>query len=348
MGAYSFFGLAATFAFSVVWGLQARAADVDVAIVFAVDFSSSIDPDTADLQRKGHAEALTSPEIVAAITSNHLGCIGVAYFEWSSPGRSKVVLPWTSICTLEDAEAAASVIREKGDAGFSRRGRGGTSVSSAIDVGSLLLDQFPGQAAKKVIDISANGENNDGLPVQQSRTNAIAKGYTINAIAIPAQDENPGYRLASYFTDNVIGGSQAFVMTPTRTDDYAAALRRKLVTEISLIVDPDFPRKIEGLPWIPASKPLCRTRACCPWAVSKWPGIRWNTARRSLSPRMAAAAANSVTKRYSSKIPRIPPAKIAASNELSESMRRRIVSRLRSRSPCTASGRAVDGQRVHF
>lgn len=237
MGAYLFFGLAATFAFSMVWGLQARAADVDVAIVFAVDFSSSIDPDTADLQRKGHAAALTSPEIVAAIARNHLGCIGVAYFEWSSPGRIRTVLPWTSICTLQDAETAASVIREKGDTGFSRRGRGGTSVSSAIDVGTLLLDQFPGRATKKVIDISANGENNDGLPVEQSRMNAIAKGYTINAIAIPAEDE-PSPRLASYFTNNVIGGSQAFVVTPTGTGDYATALRRKLVTEISLNIGP--------------------------------------------------------------------------------------------------------------
>ena len=241
MGTYSILRLAGTFTFSMFWGLQAHAADVDVAVVFAVDFSSSIDPDTADLQRKGHAAALTSPEIVAAIARNHLGCISVAYFEWSSPGRIRIVLPWTSICRLEDAEAAALVISENGDTGFRRRGRGGTSVSSAIDVGSLLLDQFPGKAAKKVIDISANGENNDGLPVHLSRLKAIAKGYTINAIAIPAEDENPGHRLASYFTDNVIGGPQAFVMTPTGTGDYAAALRRKLVSEISLNIDPSFP-----------------------------------------------------------------------------------------------------------
>jgi Protein of unknown function (DUF1194) len=241
MDTYSFSRLAGTFAFSLAWGLQAHAADVDVAIVFAVDVSSSIDPDLADLQREGHAAALTSPEIVAAIARNHLGCISVAYFEWSSPGRVQNVLPWTSICGPEDAKAAALVIRDKGDTGFSRRGRGGTSVSSAIDVGSLLLDQFPGRAAKKVIDISANGENNDGLPVQQSRKNAIAKGYTINAIAIPAEDENPGHQLASYFANSVIGGSQAFVVTPTGTGDYATALRRKLVTEISLNIDPHFP-----------------------------------------------------------------------------------------------------------
>ena len=225
---------------SVFWGLQAHAANVDVAVVFAVDYSSSIDPEIADLQREGHAAALTSPEIIAAITRNYVGCIGVAYFEWSSPGHTRIVLPWTSICGLEDAKAAASVINRRGDTGNIRRGRSGTSVSAAIDVGSLLLDQFPGKAAKKVIDISSNGENNDGLPVQPSRLNALAKGYTINAIAIPTEDENPDQSLASYFAKSVIGGSQAFVITPKGPDDYAMALRRKLVTEVSMNVDRQF------------------------------------------------------------------------------------------------------------
>jgi hypothetical protein len=233
-----------TLAVALLWGHAADATNidpasmkVDVAVVFAVDFSSSIDPKIADLQREGHAAALTSPEIIRAIAQNYLGCIGVAYFEWSSPGRSRTVLPWTRICGLEDAKAAASVIRNKGDTGHIRRGRGGTSVSTAIDVGSLLLDEFPGNAMKKVIDISSNGENNDGLPVQPSRENAIAKGYTINAIAIPADDEDPRQPLASYFARSVIGGSQAFVMSPKEPHDYVTALRRKLVTEVSMNID---------------------------------------------------------------------------------------------------------------
>ncbi|TPK97691.1 DUF1194 domain-containing protein [Mesorhizobium sp. B2-4-16] len=233
----------ATLAAAAFWVPTTQAADVDgavlnvdVAVVFAVDFSSSIDPKIADLQREGHAAALTSPEIIRVISQNYLGCIGVTYFEWSSPGHTHTVLPWTRICGLEDANAAASVIRRNGDTGYFRRGRSGTSVSAAIDVGSLLLDQFPGNAMKKVIDISSNGENNDGLPVQPSRQNAINKGYTINAIAIPADDEDPKQPLASYFARSVIGGSQAFVMSPKESHDYATALRRKLVTEVSMNV----------------------------------------------------------------------------------------------------------------
>lgn len=234
----------AAFAACVIWGPAADAANVDpasmkvdVAVVFAVDFSSSIGPGIADMQREGHAAALTSPEIISAISRNYLGCIGVAYFEWSSPGRSRTVLPWTRICGLEDARAAASEIRRRGDTGYIRRGRGGTSVSTAIDVGALLLDAFPGNAMKKVIDISSNGENNDGLPVAPSREAAIAKGYTINAIAIPADDEDPHQPLSSYFAQSVIGGSQAFVISPKDPHDYVMALRRKLVAEVSMNID---------------------------------------------------------------------------------------------------------------
>lgn len=238
----------ATLAAAAFWAPATQAANVDsakmnvdVAVVFAVDFSSSIDPKIADLQREGHAAALTSPEIISAISQNYIGCIGVAYFEWSSPGYSRTVLPWTRICGLEDAKAAASVIRGKGDTGYLRRGRGGTSVSAAIDVGSLLLGEFPGNAMKKVIDISSNGENNDGLPVQPSRENAIARGYTINAIAIPADDEDSAQPLASYFARSVIGGSQAFVISPKGAHDYVTALRRKLVTEVSMNVGTNVP-----------------------------------------------------------------------------------------------------------
>ncbi|TPN20866.1 DUF1194 domain-containing protein [Mesorhizobium sp. B2-3-3] len=219
-------------------GVEVPIMNVDVAIAFAVDFSSSIAPKVADLQREGHAAALTSPEIITAISQNRIGCIGVAYFEWSSPGQTRAVLPWTRICGLKDAKSAAAVIRTKGDAGYRGRGRGGTSISAAIDVGSHLLDQFPGIAMKKVIDISSNGENNDGLPVRPSRLNAIAKGYTINAIAIPPDDENPMEPLASYFQQSVIGGFQAFVMSPTGPGDYITALRRKLVMEVSMNVPP--------------------------------------------------------------------------------------------------------------
>lgn len=255
---HPFMRLAGTIAVALISGLQARASgidrapnfDVDVAIVFAVDSSSSIDRGTADLQRNGHVVALTSPEFIKALSSNHRGCIGITYFEWASPQQIRTVLPWTRICGREDAEAAARVISTKGATGFSRGVRGGTSISSAIGVASLLLDRFPGNADRKVIDISGNGENNDGLPVSQARKKAIDKGHTINAIAIPSEEESAlGRPLASYFAEDVIGGFQAFVMVPRSASDYTTALRRKLVTEIAANIEPNPTDTKERLGW---------------------------------------------------------------------------------------------------
>lgn len=215
-------------------GAQADAAEVDAAIVFAVDVSASIDPATADLQREGHATAISSPEVIAAITRNRAGCIAVTYVEWSSPGKMRSVVPWTSVCGLGDAQPVASFIRENGDRGYGCEDSCGTSISFAINLASLLLDKYAGNASTKIIDISANGTNNDGLPLHDSRQKAIAKGYTINAIAIPGMTRGVKYDLTQYFADNVIGGPRAFVIAPDTPDDYAAALRRKLVTEIGL------------------------------------------------------------------------------------------------------------------
>ena len=232
--------LAAFLAATLVTG-RALAADFDVAIVFAVDVSGSIDPFTADLQREGHVLALRSPQVIAAIAGNHFGCIAIAYFEWSSREELRTVsplrtvLPWTGVCSAEDALAAAKIISEKGDRGYGRWGRGETSISYAIDTASLLLDDFAGEVGRKVIDISSNGRNNSGLPVAVSRARAIAKGYTINAIAIPTM-EHRGFadHLVNYFAQEVIGGPSAFVLEPASREDYAVALRRKLVKEIAL------------------------------------------------------------------------------------------------------------------
>ncbi len=209
----------------------AQAADADVAIVFAVDASASIDHATAELQREGHAAAICSPDVVAAISRNRVGCIAVTYVEWASPGQMRSVVPWSRICRMSDAVAVASVISEQGHRGYGCHTYCGTSISYAIDVGRGLLDGYDGMASK-IIDISANGSNNDGPPVKASRLKAIASGYTINAIVLPPLSHADA-DLSRYFREHVIGGAGSFVIEPTRREDYAVALRRKLVAEIS-------------------------------------------------------------------------------------------------------------------
>ncbi|CAI2934659.1 conserved exported protein of unknown function [Aminobacter niigataensis] len=211
----------------------AHATNVDTAIVFAVDVSASIDAATADMQRQGHADALMAPEVIAAIARGTFGCIAITYFEWAGPGHVRTVLPWTSICNPGDAQAAATIISRDGDSGRGCLRNCSTSISFAIDLSRMLFEQYSGHAGRRVIDISANGTNNDGLPVALSRLRAIRNGYTINAIAMPAFTRGVARDLTDYFAENVIGGPGAFVVSPDSVGDYADALRRKLVVEIS-------------------------------------------------------------------------------------------------------------------
>lgn len=239
---------AALLSFSLPTGTSAATAgdlmEVDAAIVFAVDISSSIEPQHADLQRQGHAEALRSTEVAAAIAGGATGCIAITYVEWSVPGWLRTVLPWTKICSDEDRENAAAEILARGDNGLERRGRGGTAISYTIEASGMLLDRLPGRANRKIIDISANGTNNDGLPVAGARERVVAKGYAINAIVLAQIEPGITDDLPGYFRDNVIGGPGAFVIVPASPSDYATALRRKLVLEISAVA----PGRHEGPP----------------------------------------------------------------------------------------------------
>lgn len=207
--------------------------DVDAAIVFAIDMSSSIDPARADFQRMGHVDALRSPEVAAAITRGNRGCIAITYVEWSVPGWMRTILPWTAICNDADRRKAAEEIARNGDTGIERRGRGGTAISYALEASAILLDRLPVHADRKIIDISANGTSNQGLPVASARDRVLAKDYIINAIVIDKTEPGVSENLPGYFRENVIGGPGSFVVSPQSISDYAHALRRKLVYEIS-------------------------------------------------------------------------------------------------------------------
>jgi nitric oxide reductase activation protein len=55
--------------------------EVDLALVLAVDVSSSMDSDKQDLQRQGYVESFHSPLVHQAIRTGILGRIAVTYVE---------------------------------------------------------------------------------------------------------------------------------------------------------------------------------------------------------------------------------------------------------------------------
>jgi hypothetical protein len=180
--------LAITLAFLLIGrsGVQAQT-EVDLALVIAVDISYSMDPDEQESQREGFAEAFRSPLVHDAIRKGFLGRIAVTYMEWAGAYDQRVVLPWT---VLDNAETILAFADRIATIPLRRAQR--TSVSGAIDAAARQFENNGMETARKVIDVSGDGANNQGRPVTYARDEAVAKGITINGL--PIMLKQPGFQ----------------------------------------------------------------------------------------------------------------------------------------------------------
>jgi hypothetical protein len=213
-------------------------AEVDAALVIAVDISYSMDPDEQALHREGFAEAFRSLLVHDAIRKGITGRIAVTYMEWSGAYDQRVLLPWT---VLDNAEAIMAFADRIATVPLRRGQR--TSVSGAIDAATKLFENNGLEAIRKVIDVSGDGANNQGRSVTQARDEAVAKGITINGL--PIMLKQLGYAdisdLDSYFRDCVIGGQGAFMVPAREKSQFQLAIKAKILLEVSGVMLTDEP-----------------------------------------------------------------------------------------------------------
>ena len=211
---------------------QAQAqTEVDLALVIAVDVSYSMDPDEQRLQREGYAEAFRDPQVHQAIRDGVAGRIAAAYMEWSGASDQWIVLPWTVLDDPESILAFADQISR-----VPLRRAQSTSISGAIDRASRLIEDSGLAAARRVIDISGDGSNNDGRPVTAARDEAIARGIVVNGL--PIMLKPPSYEyftrdLEPYYRDCVIGGPGSFLVPARERAQFQEAIRLKILREVS-------------------------------------------------------------------------------------------------------------------
>lgn len=210
--------------------------NVDLALILAVDVSGSIDWSEAYLQRKGLSDAIASPEVVRAITRGSFGRIGVAmvFFASYDYGVMDVPIDWTIIKDQASAEQFAKAILDAPP----MSGRG-TAISDALNLSLEVFDKMPFRATKRVIDVSGDGQNNAGPPMTGVRDEVVARGITINGL--PISEDFAGDELESYFKGCVIGGQGSFVLAAKGFADFARAIRRKLILEVSGLTPDEMP-----------------------------------------------------------------------------------------------------------
>ncbi|MBV7394769.1 DUF1194 domain-containing protein [Mameliella sediminis] len=213
----------------LLWAGIARAQDTDLELVLLADASGSIDQREILFQRQGYAEAITDPEVLAAIANTAYGNIAVTYVEWAA--NQAVVADWRLIDGPSSARAFADELMAK-----PRQAYGRNAIGAALLEALRLMDTNEFDGWRRVIDFSGDSVNSySGPPIAVAREKVLAAGVTINALPILRPDD-PGRAhggLEALYAERIIGGTGAFVVTAENRASFAEAVKRKLILEIS-------------------------------------------------------------------------------------------------------------------
>jgi hypothetical protein len=224
-----------------LWVAEVQAQDtaVDVELIIATDVSNSMDLGERLLQRQGYISAFTNEDLVAAITAGPYHRIAVAIVEWAGLRHQIVVVPWMLV---DGAKSAAALVAAL-DAAEHSVGEG-TSISSALRFSAELFAANGYSGDRRVIDISGDGVNNIGRPVEDVRAAIVKQGITINGLPIVLKGRGDP-DLEAYYRDCVVGGPGSFALTVNALGDFESAIHRKLLREIG-IVQVRFPQGADG------------------------------------------------------------------------------------------------------
>lgn len=210
-----------------VWGVLAAPVQAQghcrLALVLALDVSSSVDAREYELQRDGLAAALGDPTIRSAILDGD-GHVAITIYEWSGRRQSVMIREWTR---LTDNRSIDEVIQSLRSTPRSHS-RFPTAMGYALGYGATLLSRGP-ECDRRVIDLSGDGENNDGFPPRLAYTHYPFANVTVNGLAVLGGSQD----VVDYFQREVRHGFGAFVETSEGYEGYRDAMTRKLLRELN-------------------------------------------------------------------------------------------------------------------
>lgn len=204
---------------------RGESVQVGTALVLVVDVSGSIDSGEYELQKQGVARAFRDPAVVKAVWNQPFGRMAVAVVEWSD--SVNVVIPWTMVEDEFTAHRLAAMLDD-----VARTSSGGTALGTAVAFAIELFASCGCDPVRRVIDVSGDGLNNSGaLTAAAARDMAVAAGIVVNGLPITGGGSDAG--LYEHYEQEVKGGDGAFTIEARGFDDFARALRQKLVLEIA-------------------------------------------------------------------------------------------------------------------
>lgn len=212
---------------AAVWGGSLAATECRLALVLALDVSSSVDPREDTLQRGGVVAALTAPEVQEAFfaADQH---VALAVYEWSGRYQQSLVLDWTMI------DSPGALVRAAETVARSTRSHTEfpTAMGYALGYGARLLQRAPA-CLYQTLDMAGDGQNNDGFGPQAAYREFPFAGVTVNGLVVNAADFEGEVGLIAFYQGEVLHGPGAFMIVANGFEDYERAMRRKLVRELS-------------------------------------------------------------------------------------------------------------------
>lgn len=195
-----------------------------LALVLALDVSSSVDEAEYALQRVGLASALDATDIRDAILRGGAGDVALAVYEWSGRFQDKMHLDWTLLRSDADITGAVAVL-----AGMQRSTSDyPTGLGSALGYGASLMARAP-RCDRQVIDVSGDGINNQGFGPALAYKHFPFDGITVNGLVIEGHDP----QVTQYYEREVLYGPGAFLEVAHGFEDFERAMSRKLYREIN-------------------------------------------------------------------------------------------------------------------
>jgi len=197
---------------------------VDLALVLAVDCSSSVKAEDFRLQMDGIAAALRHPALQGAIAAGEHRRIALSLVLWSGLQAQAVSVDWRVLQSRAELDRAAIEIETAERKWLT----GGTALAAAITYAADWVAAFPLTATRRVIDVSGDGPDNVTGDTAAARDRAVARGITINGLPVT----NGSKLLPLYYRSQVIGGDGAFIETAENMHAFHDAILRKLLREI--------------------------------------------------------------------------------------------------------------------
>ena len=221
-GAVAGLALACTLAAPAV----AQSENCRLALLLAMDISSSVSAEEDHLQRAGLAAALLAPDVAEAIFANSTRHVALSVIEWSGTYQQSVLLDWTLIADPASLQAAAQQLAD------SRRSYDEYPTAMGFALGYAHAHFRTAPACDRMtLDISGDGLSNEGFDTEIAYATYDYSGIIVNGLVIGAEPS-----LLRYYRQNVIRGPGAFVQTATDYRDFERAMTRKLLREVGLAV----------------------------------------------------------------------------------------------------------------